>query len=510
MLAAQIIECGLEAPKGHYSLEQTVARYVRPYYTAQGNLFAPTVTKQIRSSFADIGDADFTYEQIFYGAFDVEAAYALKRKLLAKAEELDLTKTLELEFEFLKVLGDMELNGIYLDKEKWIQNARVVEANAEELRQQLLAIKDINWDSPKQAVAYLKEVGVDVLTLDKKTGEIKESVGRIVLMKQEARFPILKTYLEYKLLKKKAVSYGEKFLRHINPHSDRVHSSFMQIMRTGRISSTNPNLQNISRGDVYRSAFMADEDDVLVVADFSNQEARLIADKSADANMLKAAGKDFHLEVAKIAYNNPDLTKNSEERRLAKSIGFLIGYGGGAKKLADQFGISMKEAKDTIKWYYSVFPGLEQYFRMQGEQARKNGYILINSVSGRKSFIPFYEKYVQVRDYIKRQKARGGEVRPEAADYFSYYDSKIQRWSQNIPVQGTAADIGKYAGILLRKYAQKLPFKIVLFVHDEIILQCPASLAKTVAKILEKCCLEASRAYTTHMEIPAEAVITKI
>lgn len=512
MLAAQVIECGLEAPKGHYSLEQTVARYVRQYYSPQGNLFAPTVTKQIRSSFSDIGDKDFSFEQIYYGAFDVEAAYALKKKLLAKAQELDLINTLTLEFDFLKVLGDMELNGIYLDKEQWIQNARIVETSAEQLRQELLAIKDINWDSPKQAVSYLKEVGVDVLTLDKKTGEIKESVGRIVLLKQEARFPILKTYLEYKLLKKKAVSYGEKFLRHINPHSDRVHSSFMQIMRTGRISSTNPNLQNISRGDVYRSAFMAEDDDVLVVADFSNQEARLIADKSGDPNMLKAcgAGTDFHLEVAKIAYNNPDLTKESEERRLAKSIGFLIGYGGGAKKLADQFGISMQEAKETIRWYYGVFSKLEAYFKAQGELTRKNGYILINEVSGRKSFIPFYEKYVQVKSYIERQKARGGDVRPEATEWFSYHNSKIQRWSQNVPIQGTAADIGKYAGILLRKYAQKIPFKIVLFVHDEIILQCPASLAGTVAKILEKCCLEASRAYTNHLDIPAKAVITKI
>jgi DNA polymerase I-like protein with 3'-5' exonuclease and polymerase domains len=144
MLAAQILECGMEAPKGHFTLEQTVARYVRPYYTSQGNLFAPTVTKQIRSSFADIGEKDFTFEQIFYGAFDVEATFALKRQLEKKLKEFDLERTAELEFDFLKVLGDMELNGIYLDQTSWLQNAETVSAEAESLRKELLSIKDIN------------------------------------------------------------------------------------------------------------------------------------------------------------------------------------------------------------------------------------------------------------------------------------------------------------------------------------------------------------------------------
>lgn len=422
MLAAQIIECGLEAPKGHFTLEQTVARYVRPYYTKQGNLFAPTVTKQIRSSFAEIGDDPFSHEQLFYGAFDVEATYALKQKLDKKLTELDLQKTADLEFEFLKVLGDMELNGIFLEKEAWLSNAKVVEAQTAELLQELLLFKDINWDSPKQAVSVLKEVGVDVFTLDKKSGEIKESVGRIVLLKQEARFPILKTYLAYKMLKKKQISYGEKFLRHINPHSGRIHSSFMQIMRTGRISSTNPNLQNISRGDIYRSAFMAEEGETFIVADFSNEELRLIADKSGDKNMLAAfaKGTDFHLETAKTAFDNPLLQKDSEERQYAKSMNFLLSFGGGAKKLSEQFGVSMAKAKELVKIYYTAFPELENYFKVGGELAKKQGYVLINSISGRKSFFPFWEEYKKYRDYITYTKACGGDIHPSIREQFSY------------------------------------------------------------------------------------------
>lgn len=416
MLASQVIECGLDAPKGHFTLEQTVARYVRPYYTRQGNLFAPTVTKQIRSSFQDIGNNPFSYEQIFYGAFDVEATHILKKKLLARAEELDLVRTLDLEFEFLKVLGDMELNGVFLEKEAWLSNAKIVEAQTEELLLKLLDFSVINWDSPKQATQVLKEVGVDVLTLDKKSGEIKESVGRIVLQKQEARFPILKTYLDYKMLKKKQISYGEKFLRHINPHSGRIHSSFMQIMRTGRTSSTNPNIQNVTRGDVYRTAFMAEEDNTLVVADFSNEEARIIADKSEDPNMLKATsgGGDFHLEIAKIAFENPNLIKSSDERQYAKSIGFLVAFGGGAKKLSEQFGITLQKSKELIKTYFRMFPLLEAYFQRQGILAKERGYVLANDVSGRKAFFPFYKDYLTVKKTLKR------DSRPEIRDAFSY------------------------------------------------------------------------------------------
>ena len=512
MIAAQIIECGKDAPKGHFTLEQCVARYVRAYYSGQGNLFAPTVTKKVRTSFSTIGDAPFTLEQIYYGAMDVEATALLKKKLFEKARELDLKRTLKLEFEFIKVLGDMELNGIFLEGNRWLSNAQEVAKQAKSLHDQLLAQFDINWDSPKQAVTALKGIGVDVLTLDKKTGEIKESVGRLVLLKQEAKFSILKTYLDYKMLKKKAVSYGDKFLRHINPYSGRVHSSFMQVMRTGRISSTNPNLQNISRGDVYRSAFMAEEGHSFVVADFSNQEARIIADKSGDPNMIKACGSgtDFHLEIAKIAFNDPNLTKDSEERRIAKSIGFLIAYGGGAKKLSEQFDIPITRAKSLIRGYYDSFPKLEAYFSNQGLEAKNFGYVVCNPVSGRKSFVPFFDDYLECKKYMEKCRLTYTDPHPAIRDAYSYWDSKIQRWAQNIPVQGTAADIGKRAGVLLRKFAKKIPFKIVLFVHDEIILECPDEFSHTVAKILEKCCLDASREYTTHLDIPAKAVITKI
>lgn len=510
MLASQIVECGKDAPKGHYSLEQCVARYVRPYYTPQGNLFAPTITKKIRSSFANVADEPFTWEQIYYGAFDIETSFVLYKKLLDQGKTDDLLRIFDLEFEFLKVLGDMELNGVYLDSTKWLETAGTVEKNTAILREQLNQLAEINWDSPKQACAYLKGVGVDVLILDKNTGEIKESVGKIGLQKQAARFPVLTTYLEYKTLKKKAVAYGEKFLRHINPHTGRIHSSLMQIMRTGRTSSSNPNIQNITRGDIYRSAFMAEEGNTLIVADFSNQEMRVIADKSEDPNLIAAfkANRDIHLETAKLTFDNPLLEKDSEERQMAKSINFLAAFGGGAKKLSENFGISMLKARAALKAYFIAFPSLEAYFKIQGQLAKENGYILCNPFSGRRSYIPFWEQYKRAKWYMITTKAKNAEPHPVIADKYSYWDSKIQRWAQNIPIQSTAADISKKAGVYLRKYSKNIPFKIVLFAHDEWVLECPVEIKHTVSKILEKCCLDASREFTTHVEIPAKAVIT--
>lgn len=422
MLAAQIVECGLDSPKGHYTLEQCVARYVRPYYTSQGNLFAPTITKKIRASFAEVKDEPYTEEQVYYGAFDIETAYVLHKKLLQAGKDADLLRTFELEFEFLKVLGDMELNGVYLNTEKWLQTAREVEVKAQQMRKRLLELAEINWDSPKQATAYLKGVGVDVLILDKKTGEIKESVGKIGLQKQVARFPVLETYLTYKTLQKKAVAYGEKFLRHINPHTGRVHSSFMQIMRTGRTSSTNPNIQNITRGDVYRSAFMAEEGNTLIVADFSNQEMRVIADKSEDPNLIAAfkANRDIHLETAKLTFDNPDLDKDSDERQMAKSINFLAAFGGGAQKLSETFGIPLIKAKSILKAYFAAFPSLAAYFKIQGDLSKDRGYILCNPVSGRRSYIPFYDKYIVAKHYVVTTKLKGADPHPTIADQYSY------------------------------------------------------------------------------------------
>lgn len=346
--------------------------------------------------------------------------------------------------------------------------------------------------------------------IDKKTGEIKESVSREVLKKQTAKAGILKTYLDYKLSQKESSTYGEKFLRHVNPTSQRVHSSYMQIMRTGRTSSTNPNCQNIKRGSIYRSAFQAEEGNTFVGADFSNIEARILADKSNDENFINIFinNGDYHLETAKLAFDNPNLTKGSEERQLAKTINFAIAFGAGAKKVSEGAGVTLQKGKELLNKVYTAFPKLNPYFIEMGNLTREKGYVVCNEVSKRRSYIPFYNEYLEAKKHYNYFKAMGWDPHPTIASAYKTWDSKIQRWSQNLPVQATAADIAKATCIELREKSKKIPFNLVLFVHDEVVIECEKDKANTIAKLVEKIGLQSSQKFLNHLTVPAEAHVS--
>lgn len=440
MLACQLLAYNqkesslIKKKKLSFSLEACVQRYYDKYaYSPQGALFYPAVTKKIRESFAKITDGAFSEAQQWYALFDVFTCYALFLKTAPKLEEHDLKDAIYQENEFLKVAADCEINGVPLDTDLWLDASAEAKVKLEELGKSLAAIADINWASPKQVNEVFKSLGVDTSILDKKTGEIKESVGRVHLEKQIARFPQLQPYIEYGKARKTVSSYGEKFLRHLNPTDGRIHTSLLQLKDTGRTGSTDPNMQNIPHGDAYRRAFVAPQGHTFVVADFSNQEMRLLAHYSGDKNLNEAfaTGVDIHTATARIMYNNPDLGKESEERRYAKSVNFLIGYGGGAKKLSENFGIPMVQAKKVFQTYNTQFSGLQPYFIKGGQEAREVGYVLINDVSKRRGPIESYETYKWLEAQINRYKRNGWDVHPKYSDLYSYLDSKLQRTSQN-------------------------------------------------------------------------------
>lgn len=513
MLQAQVIECGLDSPPGWFTLASVVQRYYDKYaYTNQGNLFLPYVTKKVRSTFSTV-DGDFSEEQIVYGAMDVEKCFCTYLKLLEVIKEKDLWKTAELENKFCLVLADMELEGLPLDKEKWIQNAEKAEADLIPLGEELKKQADINWDSPKQVGNILKELGVDIQIMDKKTGTIKESVGKLVLAKYRKTYPLLDTYLTFKEDGKKAKAYGEKFLRHLNPTTGRIHSSFMQILNTGRTSSSNPNVQNIPRDLSYRECFKADEGRTFVIADFSNQELRVLADKAGEINMLKAFwnNEDIHWATAKVAFDNPDIPKESEERQMAKSMNFLMSFGGGPHKLKDAFGVSMAKAKSLAKMYFDRFPALHQYFIRVGEETKSTGIVKIDDTIGRISSLPWFDKYDFAKKHVEYFEARGWEAHPAIKDVYRMLDAQTQRQAQNRPIQGTAASISKEAGVRLRDNMLKTrKFKILLLIHDEWVLDCNTIDAREVAETLSRCCVEASKVFCKQLEIPADSVTNHV
>jgi DNA polymerase-1 len=514
MLGCQILECGLTTKKGHFTLESCVRRYVDEYaYSDQGNLFLEYVTKEVRDTFKFVGDKEFSKQHIVYGALDAWYAFHLYRRIDEKAAKEELQAAIDHDNQFCRVVSEMELNGIYIDQEAWLENAEHSADLIEKLQAELeLVDPEVkNWGSSKQVIAAFQKLGVDVSIIDKKTMEIKSSVSEVSLSRHLNKYPFVDAFLKYGKAKKAFNAYGPNFLKNVNQATNRVHSTFWQVKSTGRTSSSNPNMQNIPRDLMYRHCFKAEEGNTLVVADYANQELRVLASK-ADENAMKEAfwnNEDIHLHTAKLIYKDPTLTAKSKERRMGKDINFTISYGGGASKVASRVGMPRRDAEVIIKEYFAAYPKLKKYLDGAHAAALKNGYIVIDDIIKRKSYIDSHEEYVFCKNHVEYFKAMGWEPRYEIERRYRKLENDIKRLAYNYPIQGTAAEMSKRAGIFLLKEAEKnKKFKILLLVHDEWVLECPEEYAQEVKQILEECSLRASKVFLSGLEAPADALIT--
>lgn len=318
MLACQILENGVQIKRGHFTLEACTRRYVDPHaYSNQLYIGEPWVSKKVRDSFRD-HEGEFTDIQIMYGAKDVYYAYCLFLKL-------GINAVTDLENNFLLSVAEMELCGMPIDPEEWEKIFESNKAIEQEFLGKLKEQHDINWNSEKQIKPILKARGFDLSSVDKETGQLKDTINAKVIQKYESD-PLISNYLSYKKYQKMCSTYGIAFLKNVSPITGRIHTSIQQLKDTGRTSSTSPNLQNIKRDGPFRAAFRCPEGYVFVAADYSSQEVRVLAELSGDEKMIGAlnSGGDFHLQTAKIAFDNPELTSDTEERQQAKSITFLL------------------------------------------------------------------------------------------------------------------------------------------------------------------------------------------
>ena len=512
MLAEQTLTLGPKKDKGFYTLEQvTRRRFDKFAYTNQLNLFMPAITKKERESFLKITSEPFSLKQIVYGALDAYYTFHIFNILLKELEKNDLLDCFNFECDYTPVLVMMEIEGMPISSDGVAKLGEKLNTKRDALRVELEKIAPINWNSPAQVVKVFKEKDISVDFIDKKTGDIKESVNRLVLEKQQAKSALVALYVEYKDTQTLASRYGLKFLEYINPSTGRIHSSFLQLMNTGRLSSTSPNMQNIPREVEYRENFVCEEGYTFIVADFSNQEGRIIADKSGEKNMIDVFlnNEDLHCKTASLIYKVP-ITKDDPRRQIGKTTAFLIAYGGGASKLADQFGLSLKEARWVIDEYFKAYPQLKEYFEENFRKTLEQGYVLIDDVIRRKSYLPYFDEFTTLIKAAKREKILFGTVDPRIDNQIGYLSSKYRRISQNFPIQGTAAFMTKKAGILLLKEALKTKkIVIVLKVHDECVVKCKVEYAEEVKVILEKCMLDASKACLTKLDCPAKGVITQ-
>ena len=505
--------------------------------------------KSTRNQFVGLRGEPFTYRQIEYGAQDVENLITIQKEQEILLKKQDLGIVARLENKFVKVLSEIEYNGFYLDPEKWKALDVKNKDNKEEAKRKLddyvvnnghsefidnqldLFCEDtkcaVSWDSPKQVIEYLKFLGVDTKVPDKKTGEEKDSCEEKHISKFKKKFDFIPLYLEYKKYAKSVSTYGLDFLNHVNKRTGRVHSNYWQIVTTGRMSSNEPNLQNIPSDKEFRMCFEGQGDNMLVVADYSGQEQKVVADQCLDPSLvdfqLNGDG-DMHCLIARKCF--PELSDvstkdikefHTDKRNFAKTIGFALNYGGSEHTIADRLQIPVDEAEKLVNAYFAGFPDMTRHFEKITQQTMRQGYVLIDDVTKRKFYIKDFQKFKNAEkeftpEFWRKYRENKNKYKQKVRDYF-VTKGKIQRWSQNMPVQGTSGSMTKTAVILLYDRIGELglhdKIKIVNIIHDEIVLESCPEVVDVAAEIITEAMENAGKIYCKTIPMNADSCITK-
>lgn len=498
--------------------------------------------KDVRLSFLTIRQQPFSKDQIEYGAKDIIVPFLVKHELDELTIKNDLGKVVELEMEFLKVLGDLEYKGMAFDKEKWLEVAKESRKKYEILEKELndFVVKsdhvkffqkqmdlfstdvkvNILWTSSKQVIKYFRHLGFCPQAISKTTKKLSYTVDKKELLKYHGEYKeLVRKYLNFKEAEQAITTFGEDFLKYIHPITGRIHSDYRQILNTGRISSNNPNLQNIP-ADSHRQAFIASRGNKIVNADYSGQEQIILANKSQDADLIyfyRNGLGDMHSFVASKIFRelkglplDEIKVKHSDKRQKAKGGGFAINYGGVGITIANNLGVSEEEGNEIYNSYFEAFPGLAEYFNKVRREAISKPYILIDPITKRKSWFKDYDKINESLRMAESWVGKVGEKNPHWSTYFKT-KSKLERNGLNYPIQGEAGSITKLAAIKFRQWAieEGVEDKIYLtnLVHDEINAESILSLAPVAKNALEDCMKKAGAVWCQIVPLNAEAKI---
>lgn len=416
-------------------------------------------------------------------------AYSIGKIKNITSEKLKEVNSLDLFYNIdmptVEVLSDMQWNGMYVDKEELEQFGKELTSKLETITKIIyeMAGEEFNINSTKQLGEILFEKMKLPVIKKTKSGY---STDVDVLEKLKKEDPIIEQILEYRQLMKLNSTYVEGLKPYINIKTNRIHSFFHQtITATGRISSTEPNLQNIPTrfelGKRVRKVFKPEKGKIYLDADYSQIELRVLASISGDEHMIEAfkEGKDIHKQAASKVFKTPIEEVTKEQRSNAKAVNFGIVYGISDFGLGEQLGIGRKKAKQYIEEYLEQYAGIKQFMENITEQAKEQGYV---------------ETLFHRRRYIPELKSNNYMVRQFGA-----------RAAMNTPIQGTAADIMKIAMIKVYNEikSRKLKSKIILQVHDEMMVETPIEEKEEMIKIMKKCMESAA-----NLEVPLIAEIS--
>lgn len=512
MLAECVLFAGFE--KYDYGLDKVVYRYCKV-----------VLDKSTRGEFFMLKDQPFSTDQILYASRDVRYLHTVREKQLETAEKYDLVYCINLENEVVKSLADIEYNGMGFDKERWLQNAESYEEQLKRITEELdtlvlntpslISFKlpyvqtnlfgepvkqvDINYASPTQVLAILKKLGFNVEdTSDRTLGKIKNN-------------PFTAKLQEFREVVKIVSTYGKSFIDVVNSTTGRVHTSFWQIVSTGRVSSGNkeenaPNLQNIPAANKFRNCFVARPGFLWVSSDYSGQELGIMAEGSGEQGFIEVINRDedLHCFVGSMMMGRTITKADKDERTKAKTINFMKPYGGGPPKLADLLDIPIEESKKLFELYEGAFPVLNHWLAHQSKLAVKRGFSVTFPPCKRRRWYP------EMRQLTPDLKD---------SDFRTYMKIKgsIERNGSNQPIQGTGADMTKEALVQVRElinyynnYYQETVAYFLCTVHDAIDVEIRADLAPKFAQEMEQLMLDCGKMYLKEVKIKVDTTITPV
>lgn len=522
------------------------------------NYLGVDMDKSVRGKIIQTG---LTEDVIVYAAGDVSYLGKIRDKQLVELEKKGLLKAIDFENEFVKCLAYIEYCGAKLDVDKWkikmatdLNNLEKYEAELNEwveeseysskycsvnIQGDLFNGFDtkprchINWTSSQQVIPLFEELGLNLKVLDKKTKHYKKSVDIKVVEPQASKSPLIPIYIKYKKAAIIVNTFGQKFLNLINPVTGRIHANFNQLgTDTGRLSSTEPNLQNLPHDAQTRACFVSDKGNRWISADYSGQESYLMASMANDEAMLEEltnGSGDLHSLTAKMVFQQiprdmplKDIKKNFKDlRQEAKGYEFCFNYGGQDSTLIRNYGLDAKRAKEIYENYMSGFAGLKRYQDFRRVDVMRKGYILLSPITGHKAYIYDYDELkmqMEKQDdpdfwaYHREMKQENPECDTvQGVRRLARRKAESEKQSINYPIQAAGALCFKLASIKLFNWLLKngLLFKVkyCIPVHDEINLEAPDEISEEVADILVKCMVSAGKPFCTRAHLGADVEI---
>lgn len=508
-------------------------------------------------------------ETIIYSANDVAYLEDIRNKQLERLKEKDLLTALEYENRFVRVLAYIEYCGVKLDIERWkkkmdsdqkILNEKLkilnkwveehypnneqfckIDLQGDLFREETFDTDPkciINWNSPQQVIPLLEAEGLDLLVKDKETGKMKKSVDAKVIKPQKDKSDIVQPYTEFSEAQKVVSTYGEEFIKQINPISSRLHTQYNQIgadtyrVTSGGVDKTNKtkyiNFLNLPADAETRACFVAEDGNSWISIDYAGQESALLASIANDELMLKELNEgsgDIHSLVASLVFKDEigdtplkDIKKKFHNlRQIAKGYEFLVAYGGDANTIQQNYGKSKEEAEQIYNSYMNGLKGVQKYQQFCRKDVMDKGYILLNPLTKHKAYIYDYDKLIDIKNefstefwdkYRELKASNPSHPIVEEVRYFFKRKSASEKQSINYRIQATGAFCLRVSLINFFNWIIENNLfnivKISIIPYDEINCEAPKEIAEEVTSKLYYYMVKAGKFFCTRCKLDAD------